>query len=103
MNISSLHQESTGIGEEKKVRSHIKLEKLELRAKVSELARKCTWLTVPEAAAYGNFSLSKLYELISKRTIPSSNDGGDTVIRRQDVDDYWMAHRRMLPGADGNG
>lgn len=70
------------------------LEDLALRARIAELAAKQTWLTVCEAACYGNFGESTLWKHIGDGSIPSSKDGGNVRLKRVDIDAYWAKRTR---------
>ncbi len=70
------------------------LEKLEARAKVSEMAAKLTWLKPYEASCYMNIGESTLWRLIADGTIPSCKDNGNVRILRSDIDAYWSNRRR---------
>jgi len=70
------------------------LERLEERAKVSELAAKLTWLKPYEAACYMNIGESTLWRLIAEGAINSCKDNGNVRILRSDIDTYWLNRKR---------
>jgi hypothetical protein len=76
--------------------SVIDIEKLEEKARIVEAASKLNWLPVPVAAVYGNMSVTKVWHLIKTKELAFSKDDGQIVIKRQDVDKYWVDRRRSL-------
>lgn len=77
------------------MKTRLDIEGLEERARIVDAARKLIWLPPFAAAAYGGFKLSKMWELISDRVIPSAHDGGITVVRREALDKYWFDRMRV--------